>query len=88
MSGSKVDNTSTSVVITKSLLKMKEDPVDRIIDEVDGISLSHTNSSTMDALNSAISAATNVDEIGIAEQPIPGLVSKYDGKAKLNIPCH
>ncbi|PTB57731.1 hypothetical protein M431DRAFT_491969 [Trichoderma harzianum CBS 226.95] len=78
MSGSKVDNTSTSVAIPKSPLKTKEDPVDKIIDEVDGISLSHTNISTMDALNNAISAATNVDEIGIAEQLIPGLVSKYD----------
>lgn len=83
-----VENIATSAIIFEPPLETHENPIDKSIDEPHSDSLPNTNISAKDELNNTISAATNVDEIGVAEQPIPGLVSKYDGKAKFNVPYH
>ncbi|KAL7914923.1 hypothetical protein GGI35DRAFT_163767 [Trichoderma velutinum] len=69
---------SLSAAISESPFEMDVDPIDKLIDESHGDPVPNINISVTDELNDTISAATNVDEIGVAEQPIPGLVSKYD----------
>lgn len=82
ISGSKFDNTATPVIITKSPLKMGEDPVDKIIDQVDGISLSNANNPSADKPSNTISAAANADGKAVVKQQTPIVVSKNDGKFK------
>lgn len=77
-----VDNISTSAAIFEPPLDMDKSPTGKTIDEPHGDSLPNTGISANDELNKTISAAKSVDKIGVPEQPIVGLVSKYDGKIK------